>query len=712
MTFLNPLLLLGLAAAAIPLIIHLFNFRRPRKVDFSSLEFLKELQKSTMQRVRIKQLLLLLLRTLAIACLVLAFARPTLTGMFGGGLGGQASSAIALVVDNSRSMQLRDGQGAYFDQAKDAASTLVGQMKAGDEFFLVPTAKGTDAQTETGYNMPHLAREAVEDLVISPAVGSLTDAWARSAEALQSASNLNKEIYIVSDLQKPALPDSVLAPVSDQIRTYIIPVGTRDHVNVAITKVEVLSRIIEVGQPVRIEATLVYYGEETIDGYVASVFLEGERVAQATVELEPNVPRTAQFVVTPQRRGWLSGVVQIEEDGFGSDNVRHFTLHVPEQRSILIVKGEGQQTNFLELALSSAISAGRTGFNLETIEEKDLPVKRLGTYSTVMLVGPRSLSSGEVASLNEYIKEGGGVLFFPGEGGLAEDYNALFTAVGGGRFSGYSGVWLSRQSIASFEQVDLEHPLFEGVFEQQNGFRQQISVENPSLFYLMNYTPAVEQEQTLIRLSNGFPFLQEVRSGAGTLFIAAVAPDVRWSDLPQRGLFIPLLYRCMYYLSSSATVSGDQLVIGAESDLRVSGVSESERLMLIAPDGEEIVPEQRNLFGASLLQVDAGLSLPGVYEVRSEEQLIRKVALNLDIRESDLSTYNSNEAKDKIAAWASGSVRVLDSGTPGDIGNVLARLEEEKTGIELWNVFLLMALTFLVIEMLVAKQWRPETVAA
>lgn len=94
MTFLNPLLLLGLAAAAIPLIIHLFNFRRPRRVDFSSLVFLHELKKSTMQRVRIKQWLLLALRTLAIASVALAFARPTMTGPVAGTLGGSGRTTM------------------------------------------------------------------------------------------------------------------------------------------------------------------------------------------------------------------------------------------------------------------------------------------------------------------------------------------------------------------------------------------------------------------------------------------------------------------------------------------------------------------------------------------------------------------------------------------------------------------------------------------
>ena len=665
-----------------------------------------------MQRVKIKQLLLLLLRTLAIACLVLAFSRPTLTSELGGNLGATASSSIALVVDNSRSMQMRDGQGEYFDQAKEVANALVSQMKAGDELFLLPVSAPQSDGEQTGYNMPHLASEALRDLPISPSSGTVTDAWARSVNVLNNASNLNKEIYVISDFQKSALVDSLVNEQSDAYRTYLMPVGTRDHANVGVTEVEIISRIIEVGQPILIEATLVNFGEEAIEGYVASVFLEGERVAQASVGLEPNVPTRAKFTVTPQRRGWLPGVVEIEEDGFSSDNIRHFTLNVPEQRSLLIVRGEGQQTDFIELALSASLTRGRVGFELETIDEKDLPVKRLGTYNTVILAGLRSLSSGEIASLTEYIEEGGGVLFFPGEAGAAADYNALFSGVGGGTFSGFSGTWLDRRSIASFDRVELEHPLFEGVFEQQTGFRQQISVENPSLYYAMNYTPGAANEQTLIQMSNGFPFLQEVRHGQGTLFIAAVAPDVQWSDLPQRGLFIPLLYRCMYYLSSTEAVSGEQLIVGRAGDLRIGGVVETDRLRLIAPDQEEIVPEQRSLFGASLMQIDESIQLAGIYEVRAGEQLMRKVALNLDVRESDLSTYTQDEARTMVEALSEGPVRILDLASSGGIARVLDDLQEEKTGVELWNVFLLLALIFMVIEMLVAKQWRPEAVVA
>ena len=710
MTFLNPLILLGLAAAAIPLIIHLFNFRRPRKIDFSSLAFLKELQKSTMQRVRIKQILLLILRMLAIACLALAFARPTLTGGLGGVLGKRASSSMAIVIDNSRSMQLRDSQGEYLDQAKELAAALIDQATTEDEIFIVTT---TSSELQPSpYNLTSLAQDAVADIEISPASSQLSDAWRKASERLKEASNLNKEIYLISDLQKRTFVDTTQAIDTEDIRTYLVPVGDRAHNNVAITHVEIVSRIIEVGQPVRLEATLVNYGAEPVEGYVASIFLDGERVAQASADLDPRVPKQLSFTATPQRRGWLAGIVQIEDDGFGSDNIRHFSLHVPEERQLLLVQGEGQRTDFLELALSPELTRGRVAFQVEKIQEGNLPLQRLGGYDAVVLVGVRSLSSGEITAIREYVDGGGGVLFFPGESGIAQDYNAFFNAVEGGQFSGFSGSKAAEQSIASFDKVDLEHPLFEGVFDQQQGFRRQVTVEDPRLFYAMNYTPSRGTENTLIALSNGFPFLQEVRFGRGGVFLLGVAPDPQWSDLPQRGLFIPLIYRCMYYLSSGESLVGDQFVVGQPGEIRVAGLPEAVSARLVSPDGEEFVPEQRNLMGATLLQLDNTAETPGIYNVLAEEQQIRRVALNLDVEESDLASNAPAEAQDALRSMSAGEVRLLDTTASGDVSRAMELLQEERTGVELWNVFLLAALILLVAEMLVAKQWRPEAVSA
>ncbi len=705
MTFLDPFVLLGLAAAALPLLIHLFNLRRPRRVDFSSLEFVKALQQRTMQRVRIKQWLLLALRMLAIACLVLAFARPTLTGNLAGTVG-QAPTSWALVVDNSLSMTVRDGQGAYLEQAKDAAAGITEAMASDDEVFLLTTAPDPEAGTSAPFRSPDAAQEAIGAIEARPGGTTIARGVARALERLRDAVHLHKEIYVVTDRQASTLADSVAASVPEDVGVTLVPIGSRTQANVAVTDVRVRSRIVEVGQPVEFEATLTNYGPEPLEGYVASVYLEGERVAQAAATLPPDRPTTVEFTATPQARGWLAGTVEVEDDAFAHDNVRHFTLHVPRERALLVVRGEGQSTRYIDLALSSELTGGRLAFRTETIAEDALAATSLGGYDAVVLAGPASLSSGEISALARYVEAGGGLLFFPNHRAPAEAYNALFEALGGGRFSGFSGALGGSQPVATFERVDLQHALFEGVFDRAD----EVQVESPDVYYAMNYAPGGASGQTLIELSNGFPFLQEVRHGGGVALLVAVAADPQWSDLPVRGLFIPLLYRSMFYLSAGESVAGEQLTVGQPAELRVTGVPEGEPLRIVGPDGTERTPEQRTLFGATLLETDASMQTPGIYDVRAGESLVRRIALNLDPRESNLRAASVEDAARTLSEALGREVGVLEPGA--DRVQVAETIQQRRVGLEIWNVFLLLALAFLVTEMLVASQWKPESVTA
>ena len=464
MEFLNPFMLFALGAAAIPVIVHLFHFRRPRRVDFSSLTFVRELQKTTMQRVRLRQWLLLALRLLAIVCLVAAFARPSLTGQVAGAVGGAARSSAALVLDNSLSMTLRDAEGEYLRQAKDIVTGLIREFEERDEIFLRTTA-GHDVPR--GPLSPAFAIDAVEDIRASAAGVSLTEAVASAAEALEEAAYPNREVYIVSDIQAPALADTVRAAQGEEIRAYLLPVGGSAQANVAVVDVRIDSRIVEAGQPVRLSATLVNYADEPVEGYVASVFLEGRRLAQATADILPREPTEVSFTITPPGSGWLSGVVQIEEDVYPFDDQRYFTLHVPERRRILIVRGEGENTGFLELALSPELARGRVAFDVTVIPETSLAATGPEAYDAVVVAGARTLSSGETEVLARYVAGGGGLLLTPSSAGQEEgqEYNALLQAVGGGRLSGFNGSLGSQTRIASFDRVELEHPLFEGVFQ-------------------------------------------------------------------------------------------------------------------------------------------------------------------------------------------------------------------------------------------------------
>jgi hypothetical protein len=313
-----------------------------------------------------------------------------------------------------------------------------------------------------------------------------------------------------------------------------------------------------------------------------------------------------------------------------------------------------------------------------------------------------------VDALTRYVNRGGGVLLFPSEQAQAATYNPLLGALDAGTIRGFSGTPAGEQSVASFERVDLEHPLFEGVFNQERR-RPDAEVEQPEIYYTMNLRPSGRAGQTLIELSSGVPFLHEVRHGGGVLLVSAVAPTPRWSDLPVRGLFIPLLYRSVYYLSAGASVAGEQLVAGAPGEMRITGIAPGTSLRLVGPEGTEVAPDQRSLFGATLLQVGRTLDVPGVYDVRAGERLVRRVAVNVDPAESDLRTATPDSAASTLQSVLGTPVQSL---TGTGVEDVAETLRTQRAGTEIWNVFLLLALGFLVAEMLVASQWRPETAGA
>ncbi|MEZ4696793.1 MAG: BatA domain-containing protein [Rhodothermales bacterium] len=708
MVFLNPAILFGLAAAAIPLIIHLFNFRRPRKIDFSSLVFVRELQRTTMQRVKVKQWLLLALRTLAIAALVLSFARPSVRGSLARALGGDGSRTVGILVDNSLSMMLRNPGGELIDQSRDAAQTVIDDLAASDEVVIRTTARSGMVDA-SGFSSPGSAADLVSAIVPEGGAGTLSTAIQSLAEELKSSARVNRELYVITDLQESTLLDSSAVTPLEDVALRVIPITAREIQNVGVGRVVVDSRIVEAGQPVQLSAQLTNYGNVAIDGYVVSVFLEDDRVGQASISLAPGESRSVPFTITPPVRGWLAGVVQGEDDDFESDNRRFFALHVPAERRVLVVQGDNEPVDYVTLALSRELGRNRISFDYDVIGEASLPATQIETYDTVILVGLQTISSGESASLSRYVSDGGGLMVFPGTSTREAELNTLLSAVGGGSVRGTIGSLGSRTAVTRLESYELEHDLFSGVFDMRTGSRNQ-RIEQPDVYYSTTYAPARGSEQTLITLANGQPFLQEMRIGQGAALYFSVAPNPVWSDFPVRGLFIPVLYRAIFYLSASEATSGDQLLVGRPGEFRVSGVAADTRLSITSPDGEDFIPEQRNLFSATLVSVDEQVSEPGVYDVRSGSELVRRIAFNLPEEESRLTSVSGDEAKEILEERFRTPVAVL-SPEPTGAQALATELREARLGVELWNVFLAVALLLLLAEMVVEKQWRPEAAA-
>lgn len=200
MTFLNPLYLIALTAAAIPILLHLLNLRRLRVVEFSTLAFLKELQRSRIRRLKLKQWLLLLLRTLVIVFIVLAFTRPALRSAMDFLPGTAARNSVVIVLDDSYSMQVSDEGGRFLAQARARALAVCDLLGPGDEAALVRTSEAGAPHTFTS-SITALRRE-IQLTAPTFTRADLREALAAASVLLQKSTNVNREVYVITDMQR------------------------------------------------------------------------------------------------------------------------------------------------------------------------------------------------------------------------------------------------------------------------------------------------------------------------------------------------------------------------------------------------------------------------------------------------------------------------------------------------------------------------------
>ena len=208
MNFLNPLILIGLVAASIPLILHLLNLRKLKTIDFSTLRFLKELQKTKIRRLKLKQILLLILRTLIIIFAVLAFSRPLIKSTIPG-FAKYAKSSTVILIDNSFSMDLSDEWGNRFNQAKNAALSIIDDLKEGDEVTIIPMSNSENINNLRFTRNFTFLKEELKNIKISHSSANLEKSLRIASNLIYNSNNLNKEVYILTDAQRNIFENNI-----------------------------------------------------------------------------------------------------------------------------------------------------------------------------------------------------------------------------------------------------------------------------------------------------------------------------------------------------------------------------------------------------------------------------------------------------------------------------------------------------------------------
>jgi len=224
MSFLNSAFLFALAAISIPLIIHFLSKRRIKTIEFSSLKFLEQMQKSRMRWLKIKELLLLLMRMAIIALIVLAFARPTLRGFVGSS---RASSSVVILLDRSASMDSDGATGSLFEEARRIAGKLLDLFEPGDQITLMAFPDDGSPLKYGPYAPGDELKQRLAKIEQGYGKGDIGEILKDAVENLEQSRNLNREIYVISDFQENGwsdLPPEIIQKSKwENIHLFMIP---------------------------------------------------------------------------------------------------------------------------------------------------------------------------------------------------------------------------------------------------------------------------------------------------------------------------------------------------------------------------------------------------------------------------------------------------------------------------------------------------------
>ncbi len=691
MVFLNPSILLGLLAASIPILIHLLNFRKLQKVEFSTLAFLKELQKSKIKKVKIKQWLLLLLRVLIIVFLVLAFARPTLETVNIAGSTSTAKSSSIFIIDNSFSMNYIGEDGSYFNKSKKIAKEIISAMEDGDELsFLI--SKDSIVTTINLDNAIKIIDNLNTNFNTEPTQAKIESA----ITFLEEAKNLNKEVFLFSDFQKSTFmnwdkTDSLSSLKSTtNIKFYSFDMSVNKVSNYSIDDLVLKNSILELNKPITFEASIHNYSEEIINNITASLFLNEERVAQQNVTLNPMENKKIELQTSLSNNGLIEARVELEDDNLNSDNKFYLNFWVPEKIKILLLFDKMADIEYLEAAINSATTNGQ--FAIKKMQMKSSFNEQLTDYDVIFLV------SGEITNTKgilQYLNQGGKIVFIPSSTINSANLSTLQNAI---KLPSFDNIITSgsNDNYTEFEYTNITHPIFLSLFENS----RKGNIASPVILKYIKFRESVKTE-SIIKLMDGSVFLGEYNFGSGKVMFMNSTPDLEWNNLPIKGIFAPLVTRIIIYLSSIQN-QNTSFVVGENLSFNVNKLT-FPLIDVEQPNGNDNINLQNY---QQINYLYKHTQTPGSYKFYSNKKLINFATVNINPKESELTKVDNSILSNYYATLFTNNYFVFSAGD-----NFLEKISKARYGTELWKFLLVLALLMALLEMFIARSAKKDLVS-
>lgn len=663
MNFLSPSFLWALFALSIPLIIHLFNFRKTKRVYFSNNRFLKQVKEETASKKRLKHLLILAARLLFIFFLVITFAQPFIPAK------NQSSAAqeIVLYLDNSLSMTGNtEGDGRGLEEATQYARDIANIFPPDTRYKLL-------TNDFAPFSNVYKTKAEVLDLLTEIRASSVS----RSFEEIQNRIALNNknevrkpELFWISDFQR-----STMGPVTvsdSSINIHLVPIVFEETPNVFVDSVFLENPFAIGGDKNVLHVRLLNDGSRSIDQLNIRFSINNIQAGTASVSIPQKGTAEATFDLTTGLTGRSELRISFNDNPINFDNSFFLTLNFTDKIRVLEVKNSLQPTPVQQVFGNKQLFAYQ-GFTMANMNYSLLSQADLVVVNGLNVIDPTF-----ALALQNYLDAFGTVMLIPGD---APDLSSM---------SSTFSVTLRKHSdslqMKPLDKPDFDNPFFENVFEERSQ-----SVIMPKAIPAFTWG---NDRNALLKFNNELPFLS-VFDRKGKLYMLASGLTSSVTDFAAHGLFVPVMYR----IAASSKRDTENLYYTLQDDfvsIQVDTLTGEEPLRMIGE--QELIPSQRRLGNRVLMDLPKFSLTQGFYYVVQTSDTMSLLAFNLDKKESRMEQYQGEEVKSMLGGGD--HIDIFEAASSEAFSN---EIKERYLGKPLWRYALLLALFFLLIEILIIR---------
>ena len=647
MSFLAPLFFVGLAALAVPVVIHLIQRERKHVVAFPSLMFVRRIPYQSVRRRRIRNWGLLLLRLTALALIVAAFARPFLRRTDAAAASASGAREVVILLDQSYSMSFGD----QWDRARAAARDAVNALRPSDRGTLVLFSTRADVTLRSTADR--------ERLLTTISAAAPTAGATRYAPALQVAGGIlagsslpRREAILISDFQRAGWRGSEggRLPQGATLTPIAIRNGT-DAPNLAVTAVSLARSTFADQERIAVTAGLRNYGSRHVENVTVTLELDGRAVQTAQATAQAGGARSVTFPPVIVAAEDTRATVRLPPDALERDNAFHFVMSPAPALRVLVVDRDGGRDDG-SLYLMRALSIGDTP-RFETtrraagaVSDEDL------RRSAVVLLNDVPVAPSLAARLEGFVERGGGLFVAFGPRAAWPDGGKVLPAAPA------APVDLSRGDAVRVGALEFGHPVFELFRAPRSG-----DFSSAQIFGYRDVTRTTGANaaplKPLARFTSGAPALLERTVGEGRVLVWTSTLDLGWSDLPLKPVFLPFIHRVVRHLSAYASPAS-WLTVGQVLDPSATRASRSapDADVVLTPLGRRVALDDE---GGGVLELDE----QGFYEVRAHasETVADVIASNVDLAESDLTPVDAREVAAAATGGADGAAQAAAAAT-------------------------------------------------